>query len=370
MAITYGDWLGSGTQRYRLGYEFTQTPATVDADTTSVTVRLRIQIDTDWDISDSSNSFIVDGAWSRTGSFNVNVDSGNYQWLYDQAITVNTSTSGVVKRSFAATLSGINAVPGTAEVSGTHTVAQRPFDAPGAPSTPSTLIENIGQTTLFTNWTAPADWGGNNTGDYQVQWSVDPDFDPDIHQSTVPDATSYNVPDLTPGTQYYLHVRANNGVYGPFSETKPFSTKGPPFNPGGVTIQAGSITDHTATALVSKLVGPFNNTEGNAALVTQVQVAKLANWSDAVTFTVLQYGGAVPLTGLDASTLYHTRTRFANEEGQSQWIVGSNFTTLAQQSTGFIKIGGTQRPCSHYVKAGGVQRKVVRMWVKQGGVYR
>lgn len=64
-------------------------------------------------------------------------------------------------------------------------------------------------TTIPLVWTAPASWGGDNSGDYKLQYSTSSDFTTGVTTVNVNDATSYVVP-VTPGVTYYFRVKATN----------------------------------------------------------------------------------------------------------------------------------------------------------------
>lgn len=143
MAVSWGK-KNSASNWMQLGYEFTPSPKEVGGGTSSVKVRLRIWVRTRWRVSDVDNSRKVSGNWPAASGNITLSHTGNNQTtkVYDQTITVNTSYTSTVKRSFSASLSGIEASPGTVSVSGTYTVGKRPNRAPTKPTWDSTERPN------------------------------------------------------------------------------------------------------------------------------------------------------------------------------------------------------------------------------------
>lgn len=168
----------------RLGYEFSYTPTTITSGTTSVTARLRLYVGTRRSVSDSTNTFSRSGGWgSSSGSVSINHtsssewSSANVTQVYNGTISVPLSRDGIQYRSFAASLSGINAVSGTASVSGQMTIPRRPYDPPNPPVINNTSYNGAHQAII--NWdnnaTAIAPYSSqrvqrwdNITGEYRV----------------------------------------------------------------------------------------------------------------------------------------------------------------------------------------------------------
>jgi len=121
----------------RVGYEFVQSPSTVTSGTGSVTVTVRIYVWTQRSVVDSTNTLSWSGSFG-SGSQSVSINHGSSSsWSTSNRTLVKTLSrsfaphyTGRVASTIGASLSGINAVPGTASVSGTHYTAQRPIDAP------------------------------------------------------------------------------------------------------------------------------------------------------------------------------------------------------------------------------------------------
>lgn len=144
MASGNGSWVNSGSYGMRLTWTTTQSPSSVSSGTSSVTVRLRVYVEAKNAISDTSNTFKLSGgtfgsSWPEySGSVSVSIPSGGgTELIYDETITVSTVYESTVTKAFSASLTGINIIPGTATVSGSHTVGPRPVSYPTAPGTPT-----------------------------------------------------------------------------------------------------------------------------------------------------------------------------------------------------------------------------------------
>lgn len=136
MAISWGAWRNGGyLNGFRLGYEYSQSPSSVGSGTSSVTVTLKLYVETKRSVSDSTNSWSLSGNFSGSGSVSINNgDGGGVDLITTKTRTVSTSYNGSVKSSFSASLSGINAISGTASVSGNFYTAERPITAPYTPT--------------------------------------------------------------------------------------------------------------------------------------------------------------------------------------------------------------------------------------------
>lgn len=376
MAITWGSWqTGSGHQK-RLGYDFVQSPASVGEGTTSVSVTLKIYLETNWGIDDPSNTFTVSGGlWSESDSLNLDQDNGDQKLIWSQAKTINTSYSGSVTRSFSASLSGINVIPGTATVSGSHTVARRPYSAPSAPSTPSAVLANITSTGITTNWSEPSNWGGNDSGDYELQISTSPTFASGVTTFTITNSTSKVIGSLSSSTTYYMRVRAynggdgNGGGYSAWSGTVSFSTVGVPFAPASGSISG--VTSTTAVATLTVNAGYAGlTTAGNSPTGSRLQVSTSPAFTSPLTFNAASLV-TVNATGLTPATLYYARVAHTNASGVSSYTSAGSFTTGAPAAIpDYIKIGGVWRSMTPWVKVSGTWRQVSRLWVKVGGTWR
>lgn len=136
MAIKWGSWRSNSTgNSMRLGYDLTQSPTSVGTGTSSVVVTLKVYFESAASISDSSNSYSISGNFSGSGSASISHGgSGGTTLIRTLTRTVTTSYTSTVGSSFSASISGINAISGTASVSGSWTTAKRPISPPAAVS--------------------------------------------------------------------------------------------------------------------------------------------------------------------------------------------------------------------------------------------
>lgn len=157
MASGNGSWsptTGSGN-RGRLEWRIDQSPSKVGSGTSSVSLRLRIWVRTRYSAVYNSISWSVSGSWSNSGTKSIDHGgSGGRTLLYDGTITVSTSYSGTVSRSFTARVSGIGVTPNIPNVSKSHTVGRRPISVPAAPSKASAVRQSDSR--INVSWTRNA----------------------------------------------------------------------------------------------------------------------------------------------------------------------------------------------------------------------
>lgn len=93
------------------------------------------------------------------------------------------------------------------------------------PNAPVGLSEtSISHTSTTLNWPEPTNWGGNETGDYDVQYDSNSSFSSPA-TLTVYNAQSKGLTGLTPGKKYYWRVRAfNSAGKGTWSGTGSWTT--------------------------------------------------------------------------------------------------------------------------------------------------
>lgn len=156
MAITWGTEIKSGSGNgLKLGYEFTQSPATVGTSTSSVVVTLKVYVWTRYSVSDSTNTVAISGDFSWSGGANISHGgSGGTTLVRTLTRTVATSFAAAVKSAFSGSITGVNAVPGTARVSGSTTTAKRPASEP-APVINATAVR-VSDTRQVVSWTNQA----------------------------------------------------------------------------------------------------------------------------------------------------------------------------------------------------------------------
>lgn len=144
----------------RLGRELTVSPSSPTASTTSVTVTLRLYVGTRYSVSDSNNSYSVTGGFSASGSKSFSHgsssswSSANVTLIGTWSKTVPLSYSSRETVSFSATLSGVEATPGTARISGSVTVPLRPVSSAAAPTNVNVVRSSDARHTV--SWTRQA----------------------------------------------------------------------------------------------------------------------------------------------------------------------------------------------------------------------
>ena len=135
----------------RLGVEWSQSPATVGSGTSSVTVTCRIYVQTRYPASDSSNTYSIGGSFSASGSVDIN-HTGNSQITLVRSVsrTVSPSFTGSTKSEVTASLSGVNAVPGTASLYHSFWTAQRPYLP--APDVSNVAVARVSDSQHTVSW--------------------------------------------------------------------------------------------------------------------------------------------------------------------------------------------------------------------------
>lgn len=129
MAIYWGPTVSSSSGNWmRVGCEFVLSPSQVSSGTSAVTVTYRLYVQTRYPVSDSSNAYDISGSFSGYGSVAIN-HGGNSQITLVREITssVATSFTSETRLTITGTLSGVNAIPGTARVTGSATIPRRPY---------------------------------------------------------------------------------------------------------------------------------------------------------------------------------------------------------------------------------------------------
>lgn len=138
MAIVWGSPTSSSGNALRLGYELTVSPSSPTPTTTSVNVTLKLYAGTRYSVVDSNNSYSVSGGFSAGGSKALSHGSSS-SWSSSNTTLIGTWSKSVALSyttrasvSFSASMSGVEATPGTAQVSGSVTVPVRPVSVPAA----------------------------------------------------------------------------------------------------------------------------------------------------------------------------------------------------------------------------------------------
>lgn len=228
MAINWGSEVkNSSGNGMRLGYEFSQSPSSVGTGTSSVTVTLRVYFWSRASIFESSNSYSISGDFSASGSVSISHGNGGGTTLVRAlSRTVSTSYSGTVRSDFSASINGINAISGTARVSGAHNTAKRPITSPDNHG--SISVSRSSDTRQNVSWSRTNPTAASKP--YQTQelrrWDIASDAYRTIANLSG-STTSYTDSSTTGNQQYRYAIRAKNTagsssfVYTPYIGTKP-----------------------------------------------------------------------------------------------------------------------------------------------------
>lgn len=232
MAITWGAYNNDGANGMRLGYELTQSPSSVGTGTSSVTITLKVYFGSKFSIVDSTNTLSISGSFSHSGSENINHGSGGGTTLLQtETRVVNTSYTSTVNSSFTATISGINAIPGSASVSGNITTAKRPISPPAAPT--NIQVSRNSDTSHTITWTRTNPTSASNP--YQnmelQRWSAATGEYATV--ATLGSVSSYTNTSTNANNQFRWRVRAKNSagssayIYSGYWSTTPTSPNAP-----------------------------------------------------------------------------------------------------------------------------------------------
>lgn len=227
---------------------------------------------------------------------------------------------------------------------------------PSAPGQPS--ASSITGTGFYSAWTALTDWGGNNTGTYEVQIDDNSGFtSPTTYtQSTLNKTFS----GLTPGVLYYVRVRGTNAAGGgTWSATRSVQLLDYATAPQSLTL-----SNILATGFDVSWAAPAD--DGGAAVTSyRIQVATDAGFTNLILNTT-QTGLSRSVTGLDPNTTYYVRVQAINSVGGGAYASTSSSTISAQ----FIKKNGAWQPVvGAFIKKSGVWREVVAIFVKKSGTW-
>lgn len=205
------------------------------------------------------------GSWNSNGRTLGNI---NYQWQYSNNsgstwndLTGETSDqltiSGNIGAQLRVKVSRSNAV-GSTTVYSSATFAV----TASAPTGPQSLSVTPGDQTLAVTWIVPLNTGGVSLTDYQIQYSTDA-----VNWNTVTRTasltTSQTISGLNNGTNYYVRVRALNGLNGSWSFSG--STQAPRGLPQVVSAPSVSGSPNFQQLLTASL-GQWNS---NGATITQ-----------------------------------------------------------------------------------------------------
>jgi hypothetical protein len=243
MAITWGAAVADSSNAFRIGYEISQSPATVVNGTSSVTITLSIYLGTQYYANDSSVSWNIAGDIVASGAvpFDHNSStawsSSNVTLLATRTKTVTPSFTGTVVTNGTATVTGLVAIAGTASVSWSKTTAQRPVGVPAAPGTPTaTRVSDTQHTVAWTN-TSPTSVSNPYTN-VVVQRSTDGGAYTTI--ATLGVVTSYSDKTTSANHRYTWRVYAKNGAGNSAVTAASNQLKTTPAAPGKPTATKGT----------------------------------------------------------------------------------------------------------------------------------
>lgn len=229
----------------RLGYELFYSPSSPSASTSEVFARLRVYLGTRYAVSDSTNSFTVSGGYSASGSRSISHgsssswSSSNVTLLFEEVKTFSIYYDTRPVLSFSASMSGINAISGTAQVSGSITLPRRPYIAPNAPS-------NVGVVrSSDTGHTVTWDRNPTAAGPYSDQVVQRWDSAGNVYKTLATvsgTASSYSDRSTVANRRYRWRVRARNSAGTSSYEPSPYVST-TPAAPTGVTAAKTSAGD-------------------------------------------------------------------------------------------------------------------------------
>lgn len=322
MAITWGGYAtGTSGRQFRIGYEFVTTAE----NSISVTVRLDMYLNVRYGVSDSSNSFVVDGGvWGRAGAVSAVCSYNSTVLLWQQAQAFSKVYGSTQAKSFSSSLNGLDVfgMGTTASVSGTYTVAARSASAPSTPSAPS--VSSILQNSATVNMVLPSNNGAAISATTCKLYTASTGGSVAATVNNASSATTFNFSSLSASTTYWAAVSATNaaGTSGESARTS-FTTAAATAPDAPASPTASAITQMTAT-----ITGVAPNANGGTITGYQWQVATDAAFSNLImdaSITAL----VVNLTSLTAYSQYFVRFRANSYAGYSSWSPTLAFYTAA-----------------------------------------
>ena len=202
------------------------------------------------------------GLWSDNGSSIVNT---TFQWQVGSGSSW-TNVAGATAASYTPTAnvgSQLRVVVTATNVAGATSSSSTATTAiiPAASSAPLSLSIVEQDQALALTWQLPANTGGAPVVDYEVQTSPDADVWTTVARATST-ATSQSITGLVNGNDYYVRVRALNGVNGAWAfVSQPAVPRGLPIN----TVAPGIVGTEHFGAVLSADAGSW---DGNGADVS------------------------------------------------------------------------------------------------------
>jgi len=305
-----------------------------------------------------------DWGGNNTSDFKLQID-GNSSFSSPSTITVYNTNSRTVSglASYSTYYARVLAFNAAGNGPWSYTRSFRTLAGfPSAPRSPAS--SGVGASSATLAWTAPSDWGGNNTGDYRLYVSTN---------SNMSGATGYTVYNLrtkgltglAPGTTYYWRVQAFNARgNGDYTSISSFSTKSTPLTaPRSLTVTDSGPVGAAFSWVQPTDWGAEDSDDYNFA-IRKVGDPSFTHYNvtNSTTFDL-------PFT-LDPNADYEWTVRAVNSYGNGPYASPyPTFTSSAPPA--FVKVAGTWRSVSAmFVKVAGSWRPVVRTWVKVAGTWR
>ena len=194
----------------------------------------------------------------------------------------------------------------------------------GVPSAPVELTLMPGDGKLRLSWVAPADHGGSEIVDYDIEYSND-GGSTSTRWNESPESTTLTdeITNLNNGTTYHLRVRARNGVgHGPWSAWAEGQPSTVPATPAAPTLTPGYQELHVSWN------EPSNN-GGSGIIDYDVQYSDDSGstwreWHASAESVALK----TTITGLQSGTTYAVQVRAENRQGGGPWSVLTMDTPL------------------------------------------
>ena len=231
----------------------------------------------------------------------------------------------------------------------------------GDPSVPRTVaVSAVTDKTATCTWTAPSDTGGRALVRYALRIATNSAMTTGVREID-PDNTSLTnaVTGLTEGTNYWIQVRASNGLYwGAYSAAVTFKTIGPPSAPSALSVSG--ITDKAATATWTAPA----DTGGRAITQYALYLAENSGMTTGTRYLEGTRSLIQAIPTLKSGTDYWVQVRASNSQYWSVYSTPVKFTTKS-----IIKIyrGGVWKEGKVNVRRGTAwQEKKARGW-RAGG---
>lgn len=240
------------------------------------------------------------------------------------------------------------------------------------PSAPiSYAVQDIASTTVMVSQPAVSDTGGGQLSAVRAQYNTS-DNETGATVTTMPGWQDVFLEDLTPGTQYYVRLAAQNvgtgGGWGPYGAWISFTTRSDvPTPPRSLTV-----TDVANTTATFNWATPAN-LYGSELLRYELRVSTSPAFGmQAQTFDIAPDVTTHPMTGLLTGTRYYIQVRAVSTNGNGSFSTIETFMTtglppIAQAM--WRRIGGVWLPGKLWMRVGGVWRQGT-LWQNVSGTWR